>query len=49
MAYMPQAFGPAALDVMCEVRRAFDPDRRANPGKVFPVHVCREWRRGGVA
>ncbi len=49
MAYMPRAFGPAALDVMCEVRRAFDPDRRANPGKVFPVHVCREWRRGGVA
>ena len=49
MAYMPQAFGPAALDLMCEVRRAFDPDRRANPGKVFPVHVCREWRRGGVA
>ena len=32
MAYMPRAFGPAALDVMCEVRRAFDPDRRANPG-----------------
>ena len=49
MAYMPKAFGPAALDLMCEVRRAFDPDRRSNPGKVFPVHVCREWRRGGVA
>ena len=44
--YMPRAFQPAALDVMCEVRRVFDPDGRANPGKVFPAHVCREWRSG---
>ncbi len=49
MDYMPLAFGAAALDQMCEVRRAFDPERRANPGKVFPVHTCREWRQGGVA
>jgi glycolate oxidase len=34
---------------MCEVRRAFDPEERANPGKVVPVHLCREWRRGGAA
>lgn len=49
MAYMPKAFGPVALDLMCEVRRAFDPDRRANPDKVFPLHTCREWRQGGAA
>jgi glycolate oxidase len=22
----------------------FDPAERANPGKVVPVHACREWR-----
>jgi FAD/FMN-containing dehydrogenase len=33
-----------------DVRRApefFDPEGRANPGKVIPVHSCREWRAGG--
>jgi hypothetical protein len=33
------------------VRRVFDPDERVNPGKVVPVHACREWthvRREGV-
>jgi glycolate oxidase len=33
---------------MCQVRRVFDPAERANPGKVLPVHACREWRAGGV-
>ncbi len=46
--YMPKAFSPGALDLMCEVRRAFDRDARANPGKVIPLHLCREWRRAGV-
>jgi glycolate oxidase subunit GlcD len=49
MEYMPEAFSAATLDVMCEVRRVFDPDARANPGKVFPVHTCREWHRSGAA
>ncbi|HTO72378.1 MAG TPA: FAD-linked oxidase C-terminal domain-containing protein [Gemmatimonadales bacterium] len=49
MAYMPVAFSPATLHAMLDVRRAFDPAGRANPGKVFPVHVCREWRRGNAA
>jgi glycolate oxidase len=49
MDYMPWAFGSATLEMMCEVRRAFDPDSRSNPGKVFPVHSCREWRQAGVA
>ncbi|HKV75675.1 MAG TPA: FAD-linked oxidase C-terminal domain-containing protein [Gemmatimonadales bacterium] len=49
MAYMPAAFSAATLHAMLDVRRAFDPDGRANPGKVFPLHVCREWRRGNAA
>ena len=48
MEYMPDAFSPATLDLMCEVRRVFDPDTRANPGKVFPIHTCREWHRSRV-
>jgi len=24
-------------------RKVFDPDERVNPGKVVPVHACREW------
>lgn len=47
--YMPWAFSPETLTVMRQVRRAFDPGERANPGKVVPVHACREWRAGGVA
>jgi glycolate oxidase subunit GlcD len=47
--YMPQAFDGPSLEQMCRVRLAFDPEGRANPGKVFPVHACREWRRGKTA
>lgn len=49
MDYMPLAFSAPALDLMCEVRRVFDPETRANPGKVFPLRTCREWKRGGDA
>jgi FAD/FMN-containing dehydrogenase len=48
MEYMPLAFSASSLDLMCQVRRVFDPEARANPGKVFPTHTCREWRRGGT-
>ncbi len=41
--YMDQLFTPDSLDAMCRLRDAFDPARRANPGKVVPVHRCREW------
>ena len=41
--YMETLFEAESLDVMCRVRSVFDPDRRANPGKVVPVHSCREW------
>ena len=46
--YMPLMFDATTLAVMCDVRRAFDPEGRANPGKVIPLRSCREWRAGGV-
>ncbi len=41
--YMPLIFSPDSLATMCRLRDVFDPDRRSNPGKVVPVHSCREW------
>ena len=49
IAYMPLIFDAETLGAMQAVRRVFDPTERANPGKVVPVHACREWRRGGRA
>jgi FAD/FMN-containing dehydrogenase len=43
--YMPLIFDPESLAAMCDVRRVFDPEQRANPGKVVPLHACREWHR----
>ena len=37
-------FSPDSLGAMCRLREVFDPDRRANPGKVVPIHACQEWR-----
>jgi len=41
--YMDSLFTPDTLSAMCALRSVFDPERRANPGKVVPVHRCREW------
>lgn len=41
--YMPLGFSDDSLDAMCRLRSAFDPARRANPGKVVPQRSCREW------
>ena len=41
--YMSLVFDDATLEAMCDVRRVFNPRGLANPGKVFPVRVCREW------
>jgi len=41
--YMPLVFDGDSLAAMHAVRRVFDPDERVNPGKVIPVHACREW------
>ena len=55
--YMDWMFSPDDLDTMQLVRRAFDPDGLANPGKIFPtpkscgesarrwVELKEEWRR----
>ena len=47
--YMTTIFDPVTLGAMRSVRRAFDPDERANPGKVIPIHACREWAGAGSA
>jgi glycolate oxidase subunit GlcD len=41
--YMGLIFSEQEMQVMCDVRRAFNPDGLANPAKVLPVRVCREW------
>lgn len=41
--YMRLVFDGDTLAVMRAVRRVFDPRELANPGKVVPVHACREW------
>ena len=41
--YMPDVFDSETLGAMRAIRRVFDPEERANPGKVIPVHACREW------
>jgi glycolate oxidase subunit GlcD len=43
LGYMTDAFTSDTLTAMCDLRDAFDPNRRANPGKAVPVHSCREW------
>ncbi|MFZ5624914.1 MAG: FAD-binding oxidoreductase [Gemmatimonadota bacterium] len=49
MDYMPWLFDGETLSAMLAVRSVFDPQGRANPGKVFPLRCCREWRAGGVS
>lgn len=46
--FMDLLFPAESLRMMCDVRQVFDPDGRANPGKVIPVRHCREWRAGGA-
>jgi FAD/FMN-containing dehydrogenase len=41
--YMPLVFDAESLAAMDAVRGVFDPARLSNPGKVVPVHACREW------
>ena len=42
--YIELIFSPDSLGAMCRLREVFDPERRANPGKVVPIHSCQEWR-----
>ncbi|HUF13467.1 MAG TPA: FAD-linked oxidase C-terminal domain-containing protein [Longimicrobiales bacterium] len=41
--YMNGLFDEPTLQAMCSVKRVFDPAGLANPAKVLPVRVCREW------
>jgi glycolate oxidase subunit GlcD len=43
MGYMESIFSEPSLNAMCELRGVFDPDHRSNPGKVVPIHSCKEW------
>jgi FAD/FMN-containing dehydrogenase len=43
-AQMALIFDDADLQAMCSVRDAWDPEHRMNPGKMIPVHACREAR-----
>jgi glycolate oxidase subunit GlcD len=45
--YMPLVFDADTLTAMHGTRLAWDPAELANPGKVVPVHACREWKAGG--
>jgi FAD/FMN-containing dehydrogenase len=47
--YMDLIFSPDSLAAMCTLREVFDPERRSNPGKVVPVHACREWHMSPAA
>ncbi|MGH8543720.1 MAG: FAD-binding oxidoreductase [Gammaproteobacteria bacterium] len=45
-AYIGLLFGEADLEAMARIRRAFDPDGRFNPAKLFPTPIsCGELRR----
>jgi glycolate oxidase subunit GlcD len=45
---MNKLFSDDDLRVMCDVRDAWDPERRMNPGKLIPVRACRETRQAVV-
>jgi glycolate dehydrogenase FAD-linked subunit len=48
--YMTSVFDGDTLGAMRAVRRVFDAYEICNPGKVLPLHACREWTgRGTVA
>ncbi|HVA58360.1 MAG: FAD-linked oxidase C-terminal domain-containing protein [Gemmatimonadaceae bacterium] len=47
--YMDRIFSAQSLRAMCDLRDVFDPERRSNPGKVVPVHSCREWHMAASA
>src|SRR4029078_6460295 len=49
ISYMELIFSPDSLAAMCTLREVFDPERRSNPGKVVPVHSCREWHMSPAA
>jgi FAD/FMN-containing dehydrogenase len=47
--YIELIFSGESLGAMCRLREVFDPAKRANPGKVVPIHSCQEWRSAPAA
>jgi glycolate oxidase subunit GlcD len=41
--YMELIFSDQEMATMCSIREVFNPTGAANPSKVLPVRVCREW------
>jgi glycolate oxidase subunit GlcD len=41
--YMGLIFSDAEMESMCALRRIFNPRGLANPAKLLPLRVCREW------
>jgi glycolate oxidase subunit GlcD len=41
--FMDLIFSEDEMSLMCDVRRVFNPRGLANPAKVLPVRICREW------
>ena len=46
--YMDALFTATTLGAMCALRAVFDPERRANPGKVVPIHTLPRVARGSL-
>jgi glycolate oxidase len=44
---LPLVCGPEELALMCHVRDVFDPAHIANPDKILPPKICREWTGAG--
>lgn len=47
-AYMDLIFDDDTMESMCSMRRVFDPTGLANPAKILPIRVCREWAGPGT-
>jgi glycolate oxidase subunit GlcD len=41
--YMDMIFTDDEMSLMCDLRRAWDPLGLANPAKILPTRICREW------
>jgi len=41
--YMPYMFSDSDLKTMLAVRKIFDPKMISNPGKIFPIRICKEF------
>jgi glycolate oxidase len=47
-AYLPEMFNPDEMDLMQNIRAAFDPIQIANPGKMFPTSEAPALKHHGL-